>query len=130
MLAGVLDEVGRVGVVPDQQRLDFFAAVVVLASHVTNPLHRLPAVGRREVGVDNLGPAAAVIQMVETEAVHANVGQQVDNTLQVSGVALGDCVPEAGFQSRVQAVLYPLDRALERAVDPTEVVVSLRQSVD
>jgi hypothetical protein len=60
-------QVGRVGVVAHEQYLYLLGPSVVLAGHITDLRDGLAAVGWREIGVDNLGAVAAVVQIVETE---------------------------------------------------------------
>ena len=93
VLPGVLDQVAGVGVVADEQRLYLLASVVVRPGRLTDAPDGFPAFLGREVRVQDLGSPAAVVEVLEATPVEADVGQQIDDALQVGRVVLGDRVP-------------------------------------
>jgi hypothetical protein len=128
--SGVLDEVARVGVVPDEQRLDGLASVVIRTGQVTQLCDRFASRLGREVGVGDVRAAAAVIEVIKTEAVDADVDEEVDDPLEVLDVVLGDGVPESGLESDVETRLDPADRGVKCPGLPADPVVSVAESVD
>ena len=67
--------------------------------------------------------------MIEAEPIEADVGQQVDDAVEVVDVLSGDGVAQSGLQPDVQAGLDPLDRRPKRPVDAPELVVALGEAV-
>src|SRR6056297_13419 len=129
-LARVLDEEPRVGVVADEQRLDLLAALAVLAGHVAEPAHRRAALVGREVDVADVGAPAAVVEVVEAEAIDAAVRQQVDDALQILGVVAGDRVAQSRLEADVETRSDAVDRLLEGPFLAPELVVALGEPVD
>jgi len=68
--------------------------------------------------------------VIKTEAVDADVDEEVDDPLEVLDVVLGDGVPESGLESDVETRLDPTDRGVERPGLSADPVVSVAEPVD
>jgi hypothetical protein len=128
--ASILDDVGRIGVIADQKRLDFLAGPIGFDRPIADPFDdRTTFLGIEIDRTDRFTPSA-VGEMIKAEPIETDIAQQIDDAVEISNVLSGDGVSQPRLEPDVETGFDPFDSRLKRSVDAPEIVVSFGEAVD